>query len=109
MPKKINPGKATAKLRPSSGDFARFFAKVVEKPCGCWEWQGTIDPAGYGQFWFAGRSWWAHRFAYAALKRGIQAGTEIDHVCHNSSCVNPEHLRQTSVAVNRARTRPSWE
>jgi len=42
----------------------------------------------------------AHRFAYAEVKGSIPEGFQLDHVCHNRACVNPEHLRPVTNKQN---------
>lgn len=79
----------------------RFWAKV-QKGAGCWKWQGYLNNAGYGKLYVnAGRRHcFAHRFAYELLVGPIPEGAEIDHICHTPSCVNPEHLRLATHALN---------
>lgn len=69
----------------------RFDAKVELGP-DCWEWVGAISDTGYGSFGVAGRTHYAHRFAYERHKGGIPEGFDIDHLCRNKACVNPAHL-----------------
>lgn len=71
----------------------RFWAKV-EKTEGCWLWQGSINPDGYGQIWVGDtlRMAKAHRFSYQLHKGEISEGLEIDHLCKVRRCVNPDHL-----------------
>ena len=76
----------------SGKDIARFWAKV-DKSGDCWTWQASTDRRGYGHIWFNGKLVYAHRFAYALSYGECANGLEIDHMCHNRRCVNPEHLQ----------------
>lgn len=87
-------------------DAARFWAKV-EKSEGCWLWIGTGNRSGYGHFSIRGRGGrakvGAHRFAYELAVGPIPDGLTIDHLCFNTSCVNPDHLEPVSQAENSKR------
>lgn len=81
-------------------DEARFWI-WVEKGEGCWEWQGADGGAGYGLWHVGGRTIGAHRASWAiANGRDIPPGMHIDHMCHNTMCVNPGHLRLATPKQN---------
>lgn len=75
-------------------DQRRFWEKVQlpDSPDGCVEWTGYRDPFGYGRFGIGARDHKAHRFSYEMLVAPIPTGTELDHLCRNTSCVRPDHL-----------------
>jgi hypothetical protein len=58
---------------------------------GCWLWQGSTTPEGYGSFVVAGKRVQATRFAYAQYK-GDPGKLLVCHTCDTPSCVNPAHL-----------------
>lgn len=77
----------------------RFWAKV-EKIDSCWLWRGYINPKGYGRLSSVGRCDYAHRLAYELLVGPIPEGLQLDHLCRNRACVNPEHLEPVTNLVN---------
>jgi hypothetical protein len=103
MAKTINHAKAL-NLRMYPGDLIRFLKKIRRnKKTGCWTWKAHKDLLGYGQFWFRGRVYWAHRLSFATFCRKIPARKQVDHLCKNPSCVNPDHLCLADHAANAGR------
>jgi hypothetical protein len=78
----------------------RFWEQVDKTGEGCWLWLGCLHDFGYGMFSVRQRRVYAHRFAYELLVGPIPDGLEIDHLCRNPRCVNPEHLEPVTHAEN---------
>ena len=85
----------------------RFWSKVdVRSARDCWEWLGCLS-AGYGRFSLGngGGLILAHRYSYEALVGVIPTGLRLDHLCRNTSCVNPMHLEPVTQRENVLRGR----
>lgn len=76
------------------------FNQKVEKTESCWNWVGSKGSHGYGEMRINGNNNLAHRVSYERHIGSIPIGKEIDHICHNRSCVNPAHLRVTTTKQN---------
>lgn len=70
----------------------RFWSKV-DKSGECWEWTGIKGPTGYGVIKINPHNIRVHRLSFLWAKGPIPEGLQVDHICHNPSCVNPDHLR----------------
>lgn len=84
----------------------KFLSKVVKTPTGCWEWNGFINQDGYGMLSakFNGKlTLSAHRYSYMIEKGEIPKGKQLDHLCRNRKCVNPDHLEPVTNYENMMR------
>lgn len=69
----------------------------------CLIWTGAIHRSGYGAIALGGsRREYAHRYAWERERGPIPEGLHIDHICHNRSCVNIDHLRLATRSQNNA-------
>lgn len=88
-----------AGANPRFDDFVRF------SYLGCHNWEGALDPDGYGKFHLGKAVVVAHRFAYERIKGFIPGGMQVDHVCRVRSCVNADHLQLVTPQQNLALAR----
>lgn len=72
----------------------------------CWTWQLWVKNTGYGEVKVRGKRRLAHRVVYEQHRGAIPAGLELDHLCRNPNCVNPDHLEPVTHATNIQRGRP---
>lgn len=91
------------------------FVKLHEvgDPEDCWEWQGPISSPGYAVLNLGKRHvpegvrpWvYAHRYSWEFYMGPIPEGLQVDHVCFNKRCVNPNHLDPVTPRENTRRAK----
>lgn len=76
------------------------FNEKITKTAYCWTWNGKKTKDGYGTFSVNGKRVYVHVWSYDHYVGDRPRGHEVDHRCHNTSCVNPEHLRAVTRKQN---------
>lgn len=76
------------------------FWRHVRKSDGCWEWTGSTNDSGYGQFKVDKWPVKAHRFSWLLHFGSIPGDLLVCHHCDNPPCVRPDHLFLGSVDNN---------
>ena len=88
-------------VQPHVERFLGFVEKSSEDSC--WYRLTRGRESGYTTISFDGRRVSAHRFSYAAFKGDVGEDQEIDHLCRDRACVNPDHLELVSRKENLSR------
>ncbi len=76
-----------------------------EPNSGCWLWDGAASH-GYGilgKKLGEKRTRLAHRLLYQITKGNISEELDLDHLCRNTFCVNPDHLEPVTHKENMRR------
>lgn len=77
------------------------FWKKVNKTARCWEWTGSKNYRGYGQFCIVRISkCQAHRISMYYAGKEVPSDMSVDHLCRNPACVNPAHLEICDLRTN---------
>lgn len=78
----------------------RILSNIKTDSNGCWIWQLSKEKKGYGRMKVNYKTLMAHRVSYEAFVKNIPEGLQIDHLCKNTSCVNPDHLEPVTAKEN---------
>ena len=81
----------------------KFFYERVDISNGnCWNWIGHVcKRTGYGMGSPSHhKKYLAHRLSYELFVGVIPNNLQIDHICRNRKCTNPEHLRVVTAKEN---------
>jgi hypothetical protein len=96
---------------PKATDPLVRFWRFVRKTATCWNWTGATNgpKRSYGYITIphgdgTKHNEYVHRFAYEALVGPIPEGLQLDHLCRNTRCVNPDHLEPVTPRVNSLRS-----
>ena len=73
----------------------------------CHIWTAGKDYDGYGHFWYKNKTLKAHRVSYANYNNLTTINLTIDHLCRNTSCINPLHLEIVNMRENTVRGKTS--
>lgn len=77
----------------------RIWSQITRTPEGCWEFQGSRLPGGYGVA-RNGATVLCHRVAFEAANGPIPDGMVVRHTCDNPPCCNPDHLELGTQSEN---------
>lgn len=71
---------------------------------GCWIWKGNFYSNGYGKTSIEIHGTrLAHRAFYIEHRGPVPDTLDLDHLCRNRECVNPDHVEPVTRAVNLVR------
>lgn len=78
----------------------RLFRHVRVSVEGCWEWQSALNGVRYPLVVVHRKTLLAHRLALLVFRGEFDPRCDVDHLCRNSVCVNPDHLEAVSHREN---------
>lgn len=73
----------------------------------CWVWQGPCSGngrgGGYARMSLDGQTVAVHRVVFTHFHGFVPGKKQIDHICRNRLCVNPDHLEMVTHKENQRR------
>lgn len=73
---------------------------AIDEKTGCWVGRPHRSSHGYVLYACRGKSYALHRVIYELNVGSIPAGLELDHLCRNRACCNPDHLEAVTHQIN---------
>lgn len=73
---------------------------MINQETQCWQWLRGKTNKGYGAVYFSGVQFSVHSVMYMIYKGRIPDGLDLDHLCRNRSCCNPDHLEAVTRKEN---------
>ena len=88
------------------------FASDMGPQGGCWWWTAGKNSKGYGCFSLNSTMVLAHRYSYHLIHPdfsidSVNRNDQLDHICRNRLCVNPNHLDRVTNRENTTRGKVS--
>lgn len=77
----------------------RILRRIKKLPDGCWEWTGSLS-YGYGILTYKRKRMRVHICTFNHFVGPVPVRSELDHLCKNKRCCNPDHLEPVSHRVN---------
>src|ERR1051326_1022606 len=94
-------------IRPRVNTLDDVLGRLIRQPDGCWTWPGAIG-GGYGQVRIDGQQRVVHLFVWECMRGPVPEGKQIDHLCFNKLCANPDHLEPVTGSENTRRGIRHW-
>lgn len=76
---------------------------VVDEVTECWNWMGHVSRWGYGQVYTPTGVQYVHVVSHWYFKGPVPPTWEVDHLCRNTRCINPDHLEAVTKRINTLR------
>lgn len=78
----------------------RIWPQYIIDKGGCWIWQLSKNPDGYASYAINGKYISGHRYFFEEKYGKIPKNGQLDHLCKNRICVNPDHLEVVTQTEN---------
>lgn len=91
-----NPDIFNTRIRP----FCKMDATKHYNGTQCFLWEDSLKSDGYGSFLWKACRYTTHKIAYHSFYGELSTGLEVDHLCRNRNCCNPEHLEAVTHQIN---------